>query len=430
MKIAIDLGNRFVKAINEKGDRVMLRSVVAHGQHRSVFSLSRKQPASEESIQVTVKGQDYLVGKMAERFGLLPEYVFGRDRFDGEAAEVLIWTVLSMLVTDNEAVDLTLDYPYSQFHTVKGKLSSRLRGKSETIGRYKSEPVTVSIRSVSEYPQSLVAAYALAPSMPELFDTEKDGYIAVVDIGGDTTDVVVLETFGGDMIIHDEISGTIAHGTRDLTQVIRRSLETQTGDIMDTDLADRVLHHGSMYYGGKDWDLSCEVEQAKKDLATVLKSCISDLWGTRQNRVRTAIFVGGGAMILESELQGFHPNQAIAHDAQWKNAEGCLLADSNKSETVRQRESGRESVQHKNAETRDQSVEKENNQPNSASNTLIASSSEPNKQEQQKTAALANDETPLSTEPPREAKNIDTGSEVDTSARVPGRFREGASAWR
>lgn len=422
MKIAIDLGNQYVKAINENGEKIKFRSVIAQGKHRSLFSLNKYQAAKEDAIQVKYQGTEYFVGKMAERFGVLPEYVFGSERFDAESAEILIWTALAFLGRENGPIDVIVDYPYSQFNAVKDKLASRLTGKTETVQRHQTEPLQLSIRSVKEYPQSLAAVYALATTIPDTFDPELDGYVAVVDIGGHTTDVVVLETFGGDLMIHEELSGTIAHGTRDITQVIRRSLEAQTGDIMDADMADRVLDHGNVYFNGELRTFTDEIGQAKKQLISGLKAQITDLWGTRKNRIRSVIFVGGGAMLLGDDLQGFHENEILATEAQWKNAEGCLSAETDVQCTT----SDSREVQ-KNQSTRAQAPRQDLHPPTSANNHVVSEELASRHEADGQTVHHAHDEETHV----KHAEPTTTAVDAPSSGgSIPSRFLEGKSAWQ
>lgn len=337
MKIAVDLGNQYVKAVSETGKRVIFRSVIAEGKRRSVFSLSRGKSNLTDSLQVTFGDgdveQNFYVGRMAERFGVLPEYVFGKERFDTESAERLVFTALALLVEDDEPVDVALDFPYSQFDSVKDSFTKRLVGKTQTVNVKDRAERKVSIRSVQEFPQGLVAMYALVGEYQDTLSAG-DGYIALVDIGGGTTDVVVLEYFGDELSVHEELSGTLTHGMRDLTQTIRRSFEEKTGDMMEADLAERVVEQGSVYYGDQTWDFHREVEHAKQNLARLIKSQVSDLWGTRKNRVRTVFFVGGGAESLHDQLEGFHYSELFPAQGQWKNVEGCLIAISEPAEST------------------------------------------------------------------------------------------------
>jgi hypothetical protein len=328
MKIAVDLGNRYVKAMSETGKTVMFRSVVANGRRRPVYSLSGMSSKSEDVLQVRFfegeRIKDVYVGKMAERFGTLPEYVFGRDRFAGESAEVLVWTALGFLARQEEPVDLVIDFPYSQYPVVQADFATRLQGAQKVLEIVDGERKHLTIRSVKTYPQSLVAAYALASEYPEFAD--EDGYIAVADIGGDTTDVVVLEVSGSEMLIHEELSGTLPHGTRDLTAAIRRAFETKTGEMLEADLADRVLERGSIFYDNRTWSFEDEVAQAKLALARSIQSQVADLWGSKRSRVRAVFWIGGGAQTLGQALAGFHPHEVFVKDAQWANARGCLKA--------------------------------------------------------------------------------------------------------
>lgn len=417
MKIAVDLGNQYVKAVSETGKRVIFRSVIAEGKRRSVFSLTRGKSNLTDSLQVTFGDgdleQNFYVGRMAERFGVLPEYVFGKERFDTESAERLVLTAVALLVENDDPVDLALDFPYSQFDSVKDTFTKRLVGKTQTVSVKDSAERKVTIRSVKEFPQGLVAMYALVGKYQDALSAG-DGYIALVDIGGGTTDVVVLEYFGDELSVHEELSGTLAHGMRDLAQTIRRSFEEKTGDMMEADLAERVVDQGSVYYGNQTWDFQRDVVRAKQNLAHLIKSQVSDLLGTRKNRIRTVFFVGGGAESLRDQLEGFHHGELFPTKGQWKNVEGCLIAISEPEEPTAKQPSTNapEPVNHV--------------QPEPVSTAReVAITQESNREVPQAKATVSDEPVQNHVQKP-ETTNQAHSQQTTT---VPRRFQEGRGAW-
>ncbi|WP_067935740.1 ParM/StbA family protein [Alicyclobacillus kakegawensis] len=444
MKIAVDLGNRYVKAMSETGDKVMFRSVVANGRRRTVYSLSGKPSKPEDVLQVRLfeddKTRDVYVGKMAERFGALPEYVFGRDRFASESAEVLVWAALGFLARPEEPVDLVIDFPYSQYPVVQSDFAARLQGAQKDLEIVDGERKHLTIRSVKTYPQSLVAAYALAPEHPEFAD--EDGYIAVVDIGGDTTDVVVIEVSGSEMLIHEELSGTLPHGTRDLTVAIRRAFETKTGEMLEPDLADRALERGSIFYNNRTWSFEDEVTEARLALARSIQSQVADLWGSKRNRVRAVFWIGGGAQALGQALAGFHPHEVFVKDAQWANARGCLKAVTvhiaDESRNLDRQPVTSSSLQAKvHPETgTDHSLAKPDASSSAPEPPVQGSeerTQEPTKAAEKPTLANASvfDSKPK-VEPQKAEETIAIGAGGHTShnkPHIPARFREGRAAW-
>lgn len=439
MKIAVDLGNWYVKGISETGERVIFRSVLAEGKRRTLFSLTKNRNVTD-TLQVSFvnNGQtrDFYVGKMAERFGALPEYVFGKERFDTESAERLVFTALALLNPKDEPVDLILDFPYSQFAMVDS-FTHRLQGRTQTVDVQGGRPRQITIHSVAEFPQGLVAAYALAQSHQDTF-TDEDGYIAIVDIGGDTTDVVVLES-GDELLTHEELSGTLAHGTRDLTQSIRRIFEAQTGDILDADLIDRVIERGNVFYANRTWSFSEEVARAKQNLAALLKSQLSELWTTRKNRIRAVFWVGGGAQLLGPELKGFHFHEVFSDDAQWQNAKGCLIAVTESSEEQQLQ------VQPESHMSQPQTVKvEEPARPQETVDTYVQSVSTTHEHQTHKPVSgtpqgqkrtTAHESTPSSPEAvPTEPKKTDAvpvahQPSAAPNRNIPRRFQEGQGAW-
>lgn len=142
--------------------------------------------------------------------------------------------------------------------------------------------------------------------------------IAVVDIGGRTTDTVVVRDQG---ILHQS-SGSFEFGLLNVKQSLADALQAR----FDLEVVgDRLLTHAvrqkvvRLY--GRDHNISAEVAAAKHEL-------IERLYAETRRQLGCAIeldqvlFVGGGAVALAEHITDWFPNQLIAEQAAFANARG------------------------------------------------------------------------------------------------------------
>ncbi|MFD1676070.1 hypothetical protein [Alicyclobacillus fodiniaquatilis] len=330
MLIAIDLGQQYLKAISDTGERVMIKSVTAEGYARKHLSFAGQTLTGLRNLQVEITHNGHktlnYVGELAEKFGIFPTYAIGRDGFKSESALILVWTAVTLLVPEEkrkDKIDLALDFPFGQYENLAEGFVKFLRSHRPKVNLGTGD-YEIQLGEIKTYPQGWAAAFGVREKYAELQDD--DGYNAFVDIGGETTDIVVVENISGDLFLHEELSGTFEHGMKDLRAAVRRSFQHQTGSTLETNAADKAVSRGSLFYNGQDYTFSKELDLAKKQLATAIQEFLSQLWGNKKPWIRTLFWAGGGSETLNEHLKGFHPSERILENAQWANAEGCLLA--------------------------------------------------------------------------------------------------------
>ncbi len=144
--------------------------------------------------------------------------------------------------------------------------------------------------------------------------------IAVVDIGGRTTDTVVVRDQG---ILHQS-SGSFEFGLLDLKQALADALQER----FDLELvADRLLVHAVqrkvVRLFGRDHEVAAEVAAAKQELVERLYAETRRQLG-RAIELDRVLFVGGGAVALADHITDWFPNQLIAEQPAFANARGML----------------------------------------------------------------------------------------------------------
>ena len=144
--------------------------------------------------------------------------------------------------------------------------------------------------------------------------------IAVVDIGGRTTDTVAVRDQG---ILHGS-SGSFRFGLLDVKQALADALQER----FDLEfVADRLLTHAVQHrvvrLSGRDHDVTAEVAAAKQELVEHLYAETRRQLG-RAIELDQVLFVGGGAVALADHIVDWFPNQLIVEQPAFANARGML----------------------------------------------------------------------------------------------------------
>ena len=144
--------------------------------------------------------------------------------------------------------------------------------------------------------------------------------IAVVDIGGRTTDTVVVRDQG---ILHQS-SGSFEFGLLDVKQALADALQERF-DLES--VADRLLTYAVqnrvVRLFGRDHNVRAEVSAAKQELVERIYAETRRQLG-RAIELDTVLFVGGGAVALADHITDWFPNQRIAEQPAFANARGML----------------------------------------------------------------------------------------------------------
>lgn len=159
--------------------------------------------------------------------------------------------------------------------------------------------------------------YALDDNLNEIRDV--DGAVAIVDIGGRTTDIATV--IGGSRIDHAR-SGTANIGVLDVYKAVKQGIWTQEKirDDFPINVIDRAVREGFIKLYGQKMDVSKIVSdvvaeyQAK--LAREIERRIST--GAAMNAV---VFVGGGSALFKGIATTFR-NGFMSDDPEFANARG------------------------------------------------------------------------------------------------------------
>ncbi|MGB5253242.1 MAG: ParM/StbA family protein [Sedimenticolaceae bacterium] len=144
--------------------------------------------------------------------------------------------------------------------------------------------------------------------------------VAVVDIGGRTTDYVVV---ANQAVLHDA-SGSLRCGLldvrRDVTEGIRGRFDI---DEVSERSVEEAVQRGAVRLFGKDHDVSDLVKAAQRQIVARVHAETQRQLG-RGAELERILFVGGGAVALAADIRDWFPNQAVADHPAFANARGML----------------------------------------------------------------------------------------------------------
>ena len=187
-----------------------------------------------------------------------------------------------------EKVDLAVGLPPEHYGLLKDKFRDYFKRNQSVQFTYNDKPITIMIRDVFVYPQAFAA---IAPQKSQLKHHLR---LFLVDIGGYTTDVLLLRQGKPDMQFCRSLETGVITMNND---IIRR-----VGALHDMQIEDE---HISAVLAGKETILPEEVkdtirksaEQHAKNILNQLRELKVDL------RSNPAVFIGGGSALFRDYLE-------------------------------------------------------------------------------------------------------------------------------
>ena len=156
--------------------------------------------------------------------------------------------------------------------------------------------------------------------------------VAVIDIGHFTTDFALFQkgvfvedtTYSGSTVAVSEVYRLLEKKLILLFDEFGYSFEASDKDL------DNIIRTGEVFYAGKTYDVSKQVEEASREVASIIAKKVLDQWGNETNRLELIILSGGGAYVFSEYLkeefekrrqQGFQ----VIEDPQFSNVLGFYM---------------------------------------------------------------------------------------------------------
>lgn len=326
MKISIDIGNGYVKAITEKGEKLHFPTVLK--ENHEINILSSRSPYSIE-----INGINYFMGKLAAiKKGIRRWETSKAIHQDTEKYIALCCHLLSE--KKKEEIELCLGLPYSYYLEFnKGeKLLERLKDY-KCITKISEEEKRFQIKKVSVYPQGIGAYFSNLYDISGKPKKDANHYIKsiCVDIGYRTVDVVSFDVLEKqfELIYENSFSLEEQGMFNTINRVVQKA--STSFELTPTDVEFAIEYNNgvfeSMY---EDIDLNRFVDTEYERLAEEIVKNINLKLSGDINKYKNIFLTGGGAVKLYPYMKKAYPSLILQDDYVFCNAKGYLALENTK----------------------------------------------------------------------------------------------------
>ncbi len=221
-------------------------------------------------------------------------------------------------------VDLMTGLPVADYFLDDERDEERIESKQENLKRGVTSSegeLMPAIQNVKVGCQAVAAwfDYVLDDKLEQRNDAS--GRVAIVDIGGRTTDIAVV--VGGNAIDHS-VSGTENVGVLDVYNGLKKAIRKQFSirEKFPIEHLDAAVRTGKMKLWNKDQDVKSLVDEIVHEQERYIAREVERRLGSAAN-LSAVVFVGGGAQLFRSIASHF-PNGVVPEDPEYSNARGLF----------------------------------------------------------------------------------------------------------
>lgn len=258
-----------------------------------------------------------------QRFTVGPEMDGENTRFDGYPTSalnrILVHHALAECGFGGQSVRIATGLPVADYYQhperVNAKMASLMLPVQALDGRSLAR-----ITDQRVYAEAASAWVDAAMDNAGQIQMDLNAPVAVVDVGGRTTDVVIMLS---GMRIDQDRSGTDEIGVLDLLDHLRLALSAQFQIPATLSDAEQALRHGKLHLYGRPVDVADLVDKAREQVTGSLLRAVHRRIEKVAHQLETVLFVGGGAAAL-ADLLASYPNAVVPMDPQCANVRGFL----------------------------------------------------------------------------------------------------------
>lgn len=332
MRISVDIGYGYTKAVSETGKELHFPSIVARKYASSLDGILGGNP---EDFQITLSYPydpsrepiSYYVGNAAMTVGGTRNWE--EEHTKNRNLEVLIATGIAAINEKEEPVQLAVGLPIGVFQSQNAELKKKLSGlklRCDLSGVTKE----IEVESVFVFPQGAGVYYAALHEIDGSIKNHNliNRQVAVVDVGYRTTDFLYMAKAQKGLFPRPEYSGSFDIGMVNAHQAVQAeafNLVRGTPDLIEIEKA-LMWFQGKLEYRGTDYNLTKLKERAYENLATELISKLKQKWGEDVNHLSAVVIGGGGGDALYQYFAESFPNVVKVEKPEYANARGYLAA--------------------------------------------------------------------------------------------------------
>ena len=303
--LGIDIGFGFTKATNGK-DTLIFKSLFGEAAELQFWANFGSETPSDH-IHVTIDGESYFVGDLAEQQSSVLHYTLDQERLIADYVKILSLTVAGMFVTDNPSTNTPINVvsglPIGSFKENHERFNELLIGRHTiTYHSYDGKENTreITINEVRMLPQPMGSLLNLMmDESGQILNKELAGQkVGVVDIGFRTTDFAILNR----MRYINRGSKTIDTGISKGFSVIANKLQEKCNVNVELYRLYEAAETGSIKMRGHGFSFAKVRDQVYSQLAGSIANEVSRLWADDWD-IDTIIISGGGCRELAQFLQ-------------------------------------------------------------------------------------------------------------------------------
>ncbi|MFK5948881.1 MAG: ParM/StbA family protein [Methylococcales bacterium] len=254
-----------------------------------------------------------------------PENTRSGDYATSDLNTVLVNHALVLAGFSDKNVRLATGLPYANFFDENGIRIDYVSKVKKTIKRDVKSLGGSELANIIEnnvYPESTAAwiDFSVDSETGELIAENENG-VAVVDIGGNTTDVTYINA--GSESLNRERSGTREIGVLHVRDKLKNLFKVnfEIDEVSDAQL-DIALRTNKFKLFKKEHDVTELVEVAKKDVGQKVLNFVTEKVG-KGTQLDYIVFVGGGAELLHNIINTYQ-HAVVPDRPQFSNARGML----------------------------------------------------------------------------------------------------------
>ena len=303
--LGIDIGFGFTKATNGK-DTLIFKSLFGEAADLHFWAdFGREAPT--DHIHVTIDGESYFVGDLAEQQSSVLHFTLDQERLIADYVKVLSLTVAGMFISENELINVPFNVvsglPIGSYKENHQRFHELLTGQ-HTVTYHthggKESTKNITINEVRMLPQPMGSLLNLMlDENGQILDKELAGQkVGLVDIGFRTTDFAILDR----MRYINRGSKTIDTGISKGFSVIANKLQEKCNVNVELYRLYQAAETGSIKMRGHGFSFAKIRDQVYAQLAGSISNEVSRLWADDWD-IDTIIISGGGSRELAQFLQ-------------------------------------------------------------------------------------------------------------------------------
>jgi plasmid segregation protein ParM len=328
--LGIDIGFGFTKATN--GNNTLIFKSLYGDAADIQFWADFGESSPTDHIHVTIDGQSYFIGDLAEQQSSVLHFTLDQERLLSDYIKILSLTAAGMLLQEDSSINVPINLvsglPIGYFKDNHNRFNDQLTGH-HTITYHSSDGQEknreIFINNVRMLPQPMGSILNLIMNdQGKIGDQElAKQKIGVVDIGFRTTDFAILDR----LRYINRGSKTIDTGISKGFSVIANKLREKSSVNVELFRLYRAAELGTITMRGHGFSFPKIRDQVYSQLATSIADEIDRLWASDWD-IEAIFLSGGGTRELATYLQPMITGNVIpvdpGQDARLNNVKGYL----------------------------------------------------------------------------------------------------------